>query len=380
MGEQPMETALPQAEEEARTETHCYLCQQELPEDGPVITSKCGVNFHEDCAKRVVKCPVCGENVLEHFLSENAKKNFVKKDRILTILIFAIPFAIIEILIAFWSMMNHPSEWSIPPWMGQALIVDVLILVIGIIVAVLIIKLFGYKPDWKTVNALVVAQKGMVPGTCVAGEQVYTCGYGGSEGRLECAEAFIIGDVVIPDKLGVQKENIITVGVDRLTKTPQGTYLWVSPRFLKLLKPKDTPRPSTPEELERLWMMSGRTKIPAEEEAAEERTCDSCGGPLEYIEAYDAWYCTPCGKYQEQAEEPLTTETVPAEEQPPDEDLPPPEDEPPEGEIPPDEQPPEGELPPEDLPPEDEQPPEDEPPEGELPSEDLPPPDDTPPP
>ena len=125
-GDTPMDTAVPPAEEETRTETHCYMCQQELPGDGPIITSKCGVNFHEDCAKRVVKCPVCGENVLEHFLSEEAKKKMVKKDRLYTILIFAIPFAIIEVLIGIWSMMNHPSEWSIPPWMGQAFLVDVL--------------------------------------------------------------------------------------------------------------------------------------------------------------------------------------------------------------------------------------------------------------
>ena len=340
MGDTPMDTAVPPVEEETRTETHCYMCQQELPGDGPIITSKCGVNFHEDCAKRVVKCPVCGENVLEHFLSEEAKKKMVKKDRLYTILIFAIPFAIIEVLIGIWSMMNHPSEWSIPPWMGQAFLVDVLILIAGIIVAVLIIKLFGYKPDWKTVNVVVVAQKGMQPGT-PAGEQVYGCGYSSAEGG---ALPIVIGDVVIPDKLGVQKENIITVGVDRLTKTPQGTFLWANPRFLKLLKPKDTPRPSTPEELEQLWMMSGRTKIPAEEGADEERFCITCNEPLEYIEAYDAWYCTPCGKYQEQTEEPETAETVPAEEplepeageeqppegdQPPEEELPPSEDMPP---------------------------------------------------
>ncbi len=355
MGEPPMDTAIPPAEEETRTETHCYMCQQELPEDGPIITSKCGVNFHEDCAKRVVKCPVCGENMLEHFLSEHAKKRMVKKDKLYTILIFAIPFAIIEVLIGIWSMMNHPSEWSIPPWMGQAFIVDVLILIVGIIVAVLIIKMLGYKPDWKTVNVVVVAQKGMQPGT-PAGEQVYGCGYGGAEGGMDTAQAFVIGDVVIPDKLGAKKENIITVGVDRLTKTPQGTFLWVNPRFLKLLKPKDTPRPSTPEELEQLWMMSGRTKIPGEEDASEERFCVTCNEPLEYIEAYEAWYCTPCGKYQEQTEEPETSETVPAEEplepesgeeQPPDEL--PPEEEPPEGDLPPEgEQPPDEEMPPSD--------------------------------
>ncbi|MCK5643774.1 MAG: hypothetical protein KAJ19_23440 [Gammaproteobacteria bacterium] len=374
-----MDTAVPPAEEETRTETHCYMCQQELPGDGPIITSKCGVNFHEDCAKRVVKCPVCGENMLEHFLSEHAKKKMVKKDRLYTILIFAIPFAIIEVLIGIWSMMNHPSEWSIPPWMGQAFIVDVLILIVGIIVAVLIIKMFGYKPDWKTVNVLVVEQKGMVPGTCVAGEQVYTCGYGGAEGRLDTAQALIIGDVVIPDKLGAQKENIITVGVDRLTKTPQGTFLWVNPRFLKLLKPKDTPRPSTPEELEQLWMMSGRTKIPGEEDATEERFCITCNEPLEYIEAYDAWYCTPCGKYQEQTEEPETAETVPAQEPLEPEAG---EEQPPEGEQPPETG--EGELPepetdePGDAPPEGEQPPEgDQPPDEEPPEEELPPPDDT---
>jgi hypothetical protein len=339
------------AEEEARTETHCYICQQELPANGPIVTSKCGVNFHEDCAKRVVKCPVCGENVLEQFLSEDAKKRMVKKDRLYTILIFAIPFAIIEVLIGIWSMMNHPSEWSIPPWMGQAFIVDILILIIGIIVAGLIIKMFGYKPDWKTVSVVVVSQKGMQPGT-PAGEQVYGCGYRGMEAG---AQTMVIGDVTIPDKLGVKKDDIITVGVDRLTKTPQDTFLWVNPRFISPSKAKDTPRSSTPEELEQLWMMSGRTRIPAEEEG-EERFCSTCNGPLEYIAAYDAWYCTPCGKYQEKTgEEPETAESAPSdepiatepEEQPPEGDMPPHGDQNPEGDVPPGEEPlPDGMPPP----------------------------------
>jgi hypothetical protein len=285
----------------------------------------------------VVKCPVCGENVLEQFLSEDAKKRLVKKDRLYTILIFAIPFAIIEVLIGIWSMMNHPSEWSIPPWMGQAFLVDVLILIIGIIVAVLIIKMFGYKPDWKTVNVVVVSQKGSQPGT-PAEEQVYGCGYRGMEAE---AQNIVIGDVAIPTKLGVQKDNIITVGVDRLTKTPQETYLWVNPRFMSLAKAKDTPRSSTPEELEQLWMMSGRTRIPAEEEG-EERFCSTCNGPLEYIAAYDAWYCTPCGKYQEQTEEPENAESTPSEEP----IAPEPEEQPPAGDMPPGQEPPPDGMPP----------------------------------
>lgn len=287
-------------EDETRIETHCYLCQQDLPDGPAIVSSKCGVNYHDDCARRAVKCPACGENLLEHFLNEEARRKIVKKDRLYTMLLFIIPFIIIEVFIGFWSMINHPSRWSILPWIGEAFLLDLLILIIGILIAIVIVYKFGYKPEKKAINTLVLEQKGATPGK--PEEQLYTCGYG------DRAKPFTFGDVSIPKKVAVQKEGIVRVVVDRLTMTPQGTYVWVNPRFLKLLKPNKNPQPSNPEELEQVWKASGRSKIMGEgaEEGAEggaeegeEKLCSTCAKPLEYIAEYDAWYCASCGKYEE---------------------------------------------------------------------------------
>ncbi len=320
MGEAPMKENIGQPEEEARIETHCYLCQQELPEGPAIISSKCGVSFHDDCAKRVVSCPACGENMLEHFLNEDANKKIVARDRIFTILVFVIPFVLIELLIGIWSMIDHPGKWSIPPWFGEAFIIDMVILILGILIALGIFFWFGYKPEKKAINAIVLAQKGAIPER--PEEQLYACGYG------DRARPLLFGDVSIPNKAGVQREGIVRVGVDRLTITPQGNYVWVNPRFLKLLPPKNNPQPSGPEELERIWKISGRTRMSEEDvEAGEEKLCSVCGKTLEYISEYEALYCSSCDRYEEE----------PPEEETPEEEIPPPEDElpPPEDETPP---------------------------------------------
>lgn len=346
--------------EESMIETHCYICQGELPEGPPLVHSKCGVNYHEECAKRVVRCPACGENLLENFINEQAKKKFTFKDRIYTILLFALPFVIIELLIGIWSMMNHPSEWSILPWFGQAFLVDLVILIVGLLIAIGIYRKFGYKPEKKIIDVFILKQKGPAPQN--PEEQLYSCGYGGGRTFTECAEVFELGDVSIPNKVGVQRENIVRVGIDRLTMTPQGSYVWLNPRFFKLLKPAKNPLSTSIEELEKIWIATGRTKILAEgpeaEEAekaeepekveeAEEKVCSTCGGPLDYIGEYDAWYCTACGKYEEEESK---DEDVPEEEMPPppDEEFPPPDELPP-----PDEESP----PPDDIPPPDDLPP-----------------------
>jgi hypothetical protein len=90
-----------------------------------------------------------------------------------------------------------------------------------------------------------------------------------------------------------------------LTQTEEETYVWLNPTFMKVLPAKDNPQPATPEELERVWKASGKTRIApgkAAEKADEEKNCVSCGKPLEYISEYDAWYCSSCGKYDEDYE------------------------------------------------------------------------------
>ncbi len=124
----------------------------------------------------------------------------------------------------------------------------------------------------------------------MAEEQIYACGYG------DRARPFLFGDVSIPNKVGVQRDNVVRVQMDRLSMTPEGTYIWLNPRFMKLLPAKNNPQPSSPEEMEQLWKISGRTRIG---EPMEEKACATCEEPMEYIKEYDAWYCSSCAKYDE---------------------------------------------------------------------------------
>lgn len=275
--------------DEGIVETHCYLCQQELPEGEAIVNSTCGVGYHDECAKRAVKCPACGENLLEHFLNEETKDKIMKKDRLYTILFLMIPFVLVEVLIALFSIIDHPSLLTMPPMFGEAFLIDLIVLIVAIVVALLIFVKLGYKYEKKTINALVLRQKGSTPG--VAEEQLYSCGYG------DRANPFLMGEVSIPNKVGVQRDNVVKVSLDRLTRTPEGTYVWLNPRFMKLLPAKNNPQPSDPEEMEKVWKLSGRTTIG--DTPSEDKVCATCGKPMEYIEEYDAWYCSSCGKYDE---------------------------------------------------------------------------------
>jgi hypothetical protein len=64
------------------------------------------------------------------------------------------------------------------------------------------------------------------------------------------------------------------------------------------MKPEKAPQPSDAEALEKVWISSGRAKI-MPEGGAEGRTCVTCDGPLQYVDEYESWYCTACGKYEE---------------------------------------------------------------------------------
>jgi hypothetical protein len=102
-----------------------------------------------------------------------------------------------------------------------------------------------------------------------------------------------------------------------------------------LLRPLKMPysgRPTQPADLVEGMVIVGEAQIPeplpAEGEtpaptpsAEETRTCDTCGGDLEFIKEYDAWYCNNCKKYPDEDEAPP----------PPDDEAPPPEDEASEG-------------------------------------------------
>lgn len=281
--------------EDIKIDTHCYVCHGKFIEGPAVITSKCGVSFHESCAKKVVSCPACSENLLEHFLTQKAKKKLVRKDRVFTMLLLALPFLIIELLIALFSMMgDEEGFWAMTlsePF-SFAFILDLIVLAIGIIIGLLVLAKFGYKPEYRTLNAIAIDAKGPTPG--VANEQMFTCGYGTKENPIP------FGDVSIQSKHAVARGNIVQVHVDRLVIRPDSTYTWVNPLFIKKLKPEKNPQSSDAETLEKIWKSSGRAKIMPEEEALEERNCVTCEGPLQYVDQYKAWYCTACGKYEDQ--------------------------------------------------------------------------------
>jgi hypothetical protein len=91
--------------------------------------------------------------------------------------------------------------------------------------------------------------------------------------------------------------------------------------LIGLLRPMKMPfsgRPKQPADLIEGMVITGEAVIPeplpeegaAPAEGAEERTCPTCNGKLEFIKEYDAWYCETCKKYPDE-----------------DEDLPPPDDE-----------------------------------------------------
>jgi hypothetical protein len=113
--------------------------------------------------------------------------------------------------------------------------------------------------------------------------------------------------------------------------------------IIGLLRPLRVPisgRPKQPADLVEGMLITGEAQIPEElppEEVAaapaaeEERTCETCGEKLEFIQEYNAWYCNTCKKYPDEDETPPPDE----EDLPPpdDEDLPPPDDEEPKGDL-----------------------------------------------
>jgi hypothetical protein len=114
--------------------------------------------------------------------------------------------------------------------------------------------------------------------------------------------------------------------------------------LIGLMRPMKMPfsgRPKQPADLVEGMLISGEAVIPeplpeegAAPTAAEERTCSTCNGKLEFIQEYNAWYCDNCKKYPDEDEDlpppPSEEEQPPKDEElppPADEDLPPPDDE-----------------------------------------------------
>jgi hypothetical protein len=65
----------------------------------------------------------------------SVKLKALKSDRRSTAVLIAIPFVVIEIIIAIYSWMSHPSSISVPDldnWLSIGLIVNVILLIVAL--------------------------------------------------------------------------------------------------------------------------------------------------------------------------------------------------------------------------------------------------------
>jgi hypothetical protein len=116
MEEQPLET--------------CPICNSEIgSEQKTTECDWCGVELHDDCEHQQEKCPRCMRYL------PSVKLKALKSDRRSTAVLIAIPFVVIEIIIAIYSWMSHPSSISVPDldnWLSIGLIVNVILLIVAL--------------------------------------------------------------------------------------------------------------------------------------------------------------------------------------------------------------------------------------------------------
>ncbi len=124
-----MEEELETMEEEKPLET-CPICSSEITEEQKTTECDwCGLVLHEECESKSEKCPNC-----KRYLPW-AKMKALTADRRHTAILIIFPFAVIEIIIAIYSWLSHPSEVSVPDihnWFSLGLIVNVILLIIAI--------------------------------------------------------------------------------------------------------------------------------------------------------------------------------------------------------------------------------------------------------
>ena len=90
----------------------------------------CGQVLHEYCEHKQERCPKCRRYL------PSAKQKALSSDRRSTAVLIVLPFVIIEIIIAIFSWMNHPSAISVPDienWFSIGLIVNIILLIIAVV-------------------------------------------------------------------------------------------------------------------------------------------------------------------------------------------------------------------------------------------------------
>jgi hypothetical protein len=120
-----------EALEEVEPPSPCPVCDSELTE-GKAKTECdwCGLQFHEDCEPQMERCPGC-----KRYLP-SAKKKALSADRRNTAVLVIVPFVVIEMIIAIYSWMTHPSAISVPDignWLSMGLIVNVILLALALV-------------------------------------------------------------------------------------------------------------------------------------------------------------------------------------------------------------------------------------------------------
>lgn len=109
----------------------CPICSSEIAADQKGIECGwCGVELHEACEHSEEKCPRC-----KRYLP-SSKLKALASDRRSTAVLIAVPFVIIEMIIAIFSWMNHPSSISVPDlhnWFSIGLIVNVILLIVALV-------------------------------------------------------------------------------------------------------------------------------------------------------------------------------------------------------------------------------------------------------
>ncbi len=109
----------------------CPICSSEIAADQKGIECGwCGVERHEACEHSEEKCPRC-----KRYLP-SAKLKALASDRRFTAVLIFLPFVVIEMIIAIYSWLSHPSSISVPDldnWFSIGLIVNAILLIVALV-------------------------------------------------------------------------------------------------------------------------------------------------------------------------------------------------------------------------------------------------------
>lgn len=116
----------------------CPVCRSEIEATGNSVKCDwCSQALHEDCERKQERCPTC-----KRYLP-SAKRKTLSADRRNTGILATFPFVVIEVMIAFYSWLSHPSQMSVPDldnWLSVGMIVNTILLIVVLIIVGAIAK------------------------------------------------------------------------------------------------------------------------------------------------------------------------------------------------------------------------------------------------